>query len=334
MKHIANVVVLIIIVTVVVAFGLESIQLLPVPASEEAELIDHLFGMHLQVIAFLFALISVFMVYSIVVFRRKPGEEGDGDHFHGNTALEIVWTAVPLIIVLYFSYLGSEYLYESMEAEDNELVIEVTASQWAWRYDYPEYGISDSDLYMPKDRQALFKMTSIDVIHSFWVPEFRVKQDTVPGMTKELRLKPTTVGHYRVRCAEMCGQDHAYMLSEVEVMEPADFDAWVAGKQDVGDLTPAERGAEAYQLRGCNACHTLDGTETIGPSWQGLFGSEKTLTDGTTVVADEEYIRQAIIKPNDQVVEGFAPIMPQTYEEQIPPEEINDIIEYIKSLSN
>jgi cytochrome c oxidase subunit 2 len=334
MKHLVAVAVLTVIVALVVGFGLANMELMPTLASEEGKIADDLFALHIQVISFLFALISVFMAYSIVVFRRQPGDEEDGDYFHGHTTLEIVWTAVPLVVVLYFAYLGVQTLEESMAAEPDEMVIEITASQWSWRFDYPEQEISSTDLKMPLNRQVRFEMTSTDVIHSFWVPEFRLKQDTVPGMMKVLRIKPTKVGEYRVRCAEMCGQDHADMYAEVSVMEPADFEAWVAAESAPASDDPAERGAKVYELRGCVGCHTVNGSDAVGPSWLGVYGSEKSLDDGTSVVADEAYIRNSIINPNEQVVEGFAPIMPPSYGEQLSEEEINDLIEYIKSLGN
>jgi cytochrome c oxidase subunit 2 len=336
MKHIVNVVVLIAVVTVVVAVGLNSLNLLPPLASEEGAYVDRLFGMHLQVIAFLFALIIVFMLYSLVAFRRKPGEEGDGAHIHGNTTLEIVWTLVPLGIVLYFSALGTQYLREITASSPDEMVVEVTASQFSWRFAYPEFGISSTELNLPRGRQVLFRITSLDVIHSFWVPEFRIKQDAVPGQIKPLRVTPTKVDQYIVRCAEMCGSQHFSMLATVNVMEPVDFEAWVAEQTAPAvELTPVERGAKAYELQGCQACHSVDGSQGVGPTWLGIFGSEEALADGTTVTVDEAYVRDSIIKPNDQIVAGFAPnLMPPTYGDVLTAEEIDDLIVFIKSLSN
>jgi cytochrome c oxidase subunit II len=166
------------------------------------------------------------------------------------------------------------------------------------------------------------------------VPEFRIKQDLVPGMTTTLRIKPTVPGQYMVRCAEMCGTRHAYMNREVNVMEDSDFEAWVAERQAaVEDLSPAELGAKVAAEYGCLSCHSVDGTRLVGPTWQELFGSERPLQDGTTAEADEEYLHTAIVEPNAQVVAGFpASVMPQDYEERLTEEQINALIEYIKSL--
>lgn len=334
LKHFLIVSVLIAIVTVGVSYLLANLPLLPISASEQAGPIDTLFAMHFRVISFLFALIVVFMLYSLVVFRRRGGETGEGDHFEGHTGLEIFWTIVPLVIVLYFSYIGAQSLDETMRVDPEALEVNVTAFQWSWSFEYPEYGITSSALYLPKDRQALLKLTSLDVIHSFWVPEFRVKQDAIPGenFVRELRVTPTMVGEYTVRCAELCGGAHAYMNSPVIVVEQAEFDAWIAEQQgaDQGGDAVA-RGEQLATEKGCISCHSIDGTTMVGPTWQGLAGHEVTLADGTTVTADAEYLRNAIVDPNAQVVQGFQPVMP-SYENVLTEEEIEALIAYIQSL--
>ena len=337
MKHIIRVIALIILVTIIIAGLLSYINLLPPQASAEARPIDWLFGMHIQVIAFLFALIMVFMIYSIVVFRRKPGETGDGAYIHGHTTLEIVWTIVPLAIVVYFGYLGAITLNDITSPVEDELIVNVTSLQWAWRFDYPEADISSVDLNLPLGRTILLHLESNDVIHSFWVPEFRVKQDAVPGMVKELRFTPTEVGSYKLRCAELCGLSHAYMLGNVNVLPAAEFEDWIKQEQLMTSASPAERGSQTAQLQGCLGCHTVDGNPGIGPTWLGLYGKEETLEDGTTVTVDEAYLHHSIVEPNAQIVQGFpANVMPQHYGdgETISEEQIQDIITYIQSLSN
>ena len=335
MKHMINVIVLIAVVTIVMAALLGAVNLLPVQASAEGAVIDWLFGMHIQVIAFLFALVMVFMLYSVIVFRRKPGETGDGVYTHGNTTLEIVWTIMPLAIVLYFGYLGAITLTDITSPGPDELVVEVSSLQWSWRFDYPEAGISSTTLNLPKNRTTLLKLTSNDVIHSFWVPEFRVKQDAVPGMVKELRITPVEQGAYKVRCAELCGLNHAYMLADVNVMTDEDFENWLTQQEQLAAVTdPAERGARIAELNGCLACHTIDGSQSVGPTWLGVYGTEERLDDGATVTVDDQYIRESIIDPEAQIVEGFLPnLMPSTFEQILSEEEIDDLIEYIKSLS-
>jgi cytochrome c oxidase subunit 2 len=335
MKHFIIVAVLVAIITALVTLGLGSAQLVPPIASEEGLQVDRLFGLHIQVIAFLFSLIMVLMVYSIVVFRRKRGETGDGAYFHGNTKLEIAWTIAPLVTVLFFSFLGARQLAEITAASPDEMVIEVTAQQFAWRFDYPDYGISSAELNLPRGRQILFKLTATDVIHSFWVPEFRVKQDAVPGMTTTLRVTPTHVGQYQIRCAELCGTGHYSMLAPVNVMEPSDFEAWVSEKTMPSDLTTgADLGAETAQLQGCLGCHSTDGSRLVGPTWLGLYGTQEALEEGTSVLVDEVYLRESILNPADQITKGFPNVMPATYKDTLSEEDVEALIEYIKSLGD
>ncbi len=335
-KHFIAVAILVAIVTVAISLAFGGVDsILPTQASEEAEYVDRLLGIELQLIIFLFALIMVVMLYSVVVFRRKPGEEGDGAFIHGHTKLEIVWTLIPLGVVIALATVSAQYLGKIEKPEADEMLVNVVGFQWDWRFEYPEYGISSAELTLPLDRQVRFEMTAEDVIHSFWVPEFRIKQDLVPGQTTTLRIKPTELGEYTLRCAEMCGTRHAYMRRPVKVLEQADFEAWVASEQAAaGALSPAELGAKAAAEQGCLSCHSLDGSRLVGPSWQGLFGSDQVFEDGTTAVADEDYLRNAIINPNAQVVQGYpANVMPQNYAERLTEEQINGLIEYIKSLA-
>lgn len=334
MKHFAIVGVLVVIVTVLVTFGLESIGLMPVEASTQSVVIDHLFGLHVRVIAFLFALIVVFMLYSVVVFRRKPGETGSGDHFEGHTGLEVVWTIVPLGIVLYFSYIGAQALADTRRIDPQAMKVNVTAAQWSWSFEYPEFGITSDTLNLPINRQVDLVMTSRDVIHSFWVPEFRVKQDILPGadLVKELRVTPNREGQYKVRCAELCGTAHAYMEGGVVVMSTDAFNTWVA-EQSKGSDDPVERGKKLATQTGCVGCHSVDGSVIVGPSWKGLFGKQENISDGTTVAVDEAYVHESIVDPNAKVVKGFNPnVMPPVYATSLTEAQIADLIAYIQSL--
>jgi cytochrome c oxidase subunit 2 len=335
-RHIAVASVLVVIVTLLMILLLTSTNLLPGLASEEGAFVDEMFRAQIYVIAFIFSLIMVFVVYSVVVFRKKPGDEGEGPYIKGNTPLEIGWTLVPLIVVMAFATWGALHLTEITASEEGELVVEVTGFQFGWRFDYPHAGVSSDELWLPLGRQVLFRITSRDVIHSFWVPEFRIKQDAVPGRWTELRVTPTETGDYRLRCAELCGYSHAAMISRVVVVEPAAFEAWLQGTaaaQPTGDDTsPAGRGAKLAQDNGCTSCHTVGGTALVGPTWLGLYGSERELENGTTATADEEYLRKSILDPGSQVVAGFSNVMPAAYN-FLPDEDITAIVEYIKTLS-
>jgi cytochrome c oxidase subunit 2 len=337
MKHILGVIALIVAITVAAWVWLNRSfdQLVPLRASEESFFVDRLLGMQFYVIAFLFALIMGFMIYSIIAFRRKPGETGEGDYFHGNTTLEIMWTVVPLGVVLYFAVVGAGYLRDITAPEANELVVEVTGSQWNWRFDYPRFGISSAELILPKDRQVVLEISSIDVIHSFWVPEFRVKQDAVPGMVFPLRITPTEIGTYVVRCAEICGTDHAYMLADVSVIEHEQFEEWVRSQVAPPEGGLTEVGRDIAQLNGCLGCHSIDGTQLAGPTWLDLFGEEEQLADGTTITVDKEYIIESIMDPGAKIVAGYENItMPANFSAVLTPEDLDALVAYIASLGD
>ena len=336
MKHFIIVAVLVAVSTVLVNLLLQNIGLLPVEASTQATIIDRLFNTHFLVISFLFSLIVVFLVYSLVVFRRrKEDAQQEGKFFKGSTRLEVLWTILPLGTVIYFSYLGSLSLAETRRVDPQALEVKVIGRQWSWTFEYPEFGIVSDTLQLPVNRQVLLKMTSEDVIHSFWVPEFRVKQDLLPGenLVKELRITPTIIGSYKVRCAELCGTLHAYMESPVVVVSDADFQAWVDEEVKLLNADPATRGERVSKQNGCLACHSVDGTRLVGPSWLGLYESQRELADGTTVVADDAYLLNSIIKPNAHVVAGYPPgVMPQSYVDSLSDTQLSDIIAFIKTL--
>jgi cytochrome c oxidase subunit 2 len=336
MKHLVIAGILVVVVTALLIAGLEQVRLLPVQASLQAQPIDQLFDLQFKVIAFLFALIVVLMVYSIVVFRRKPGDTTDAAHIEGNTNLEIAWTIAPLATVLFFAYLGGDSLAETLRADPKALEINVIGQQWSWRFEYPEYGITTTTMMMPVNKQAILHLSSTDVIHSFWVPEFRVKQDALPGgddFVRDLRITPSQEGEYKVRCAELCGLQHSTMLAPVMVVSQEEFDTWVESESGglEGDL--AAQGQKLAETYGCVACHSPDGTELAGPTWLGIYGNQEMLTDGSSVTVDDDYIRESILNPGNKIVQGFANIMPPNFGDQLADEEIAAIIEYIKSLS-
>ena len=337
MKHLVIAGILVIIVTALLIMGLEQAQLLPAQASVQAQTIDRLFNLEFKVIAFLFSLIVVFMLYSIFVFRRKPGDDTDAKHIEGNTKLEVAWTLAPLATVMVFAVLGGQSLAETIRGEPRPLEINVIGQQWAWRFEYPQYEVSSDTLYMPIDKQAVLHVSSEDVIHSFWVPEFRVKQDALPGgedFVRDLRVTPTILGDYTVRCAELCGTRHATMLAPVKVVSQEEFDTWIASQSEVLG-NPIARGEKWSKEAGCMACHSIDGSPLVGPTWLNVFGKEERMTDGTIITVDEEYLRESILNPNNLIVEGYpANIMPVNYNERLSLAQIQDIIEFIKSLKS
>ncbi len=337
MIHFIVVGVLVILVGVATYFGLTSLNLMPVAASAQAGSftqagsIDWMWNLQVIAMSFLFAVIVVPIAYSLIMFRRKPGDNTDAEHIEGNTALEITWTVIPLFIVVLFAYFGAFSLGEVRRADPNAMEIKVTGFQWSWRFEYPEYGVVSKELYLPVNKQVVLKMESTDVIHSFWVPEFRLKQDVVPGRVTEYRVTPTLEGSYKVRCAELCGTAHYSMESPVVVVNDEKFDAWIVARQAEAQAakTPEGQGELLVNQNGCLACHSINGATLVGPTWQGLYGSQVTLSDGSVVTADDAFLAESISNPAAKIVQGYPPTMPQY---TFTPEEINNIIAYIKTL--
>jgi cytochrome c oxidase subunit 2 len=279
------------------------------------------------------------MVYSLIVFRRRRGDTTDAEHMEGNTKLEITWTILPLFIVLAYAYLGAINLAETRRVDPEAMVVKVTGLQWSWTFEYPPVNglaVVSDELHVPVGKQILLRMTSNDVIHSFWVPEFRVKQDALPGgdsFVRDLRITPSKTGDYKVRCAELCGTSNAYMEKPVIVSSQGDFDAWMTEQLALAEeasQTPEGRGQAMVAANGCVACHSINGSPGIGPTWFALFGRTEELTDGSTVVADEAYIHESIKAPQAKIVAGFENQLMPTY--SFTDEQIDDIVAYIKTL--
>jgi cytochrome c oxidase subunit 2 len=321
--------------TLLVNAGLTVSNLLPVEASTQAVSVDRLFSIHFMLMSFLFSLITVFIGYSIVVFRAKPGDTQSGKFFKSNNRLELIWMVVPLITVMLLAFVGSQTLADTLRSDPQAMQIKVLAYQWGWTFEYPDTGITTNQLYLPVGKQVLFSMTSRDVIHAFWVPEWRIKQDILPGanLVKTLRITPSEIGNFKVRCAEMCGGSHAYMEAPVNVVSQADYDAWVSQQMAAVSANPEDRGKTVSQTLGCLSCHSVDGKKSIGPTWKGLAGSTVEFTDGTTAVADDAYLKQYIVNPDFKVIKGFpANVMPKTFGKTLTDQQISDIIAYIKTL--
>ena len=335
-RHFVIVGILVILMAILTYIGLDSAGLMPVEASAQAADIDWMWNLEVIAISILFSLIVVPLVYSLVVFRRRKGDTTDAEHMEGNTRLEIAWTIVPLFIVMAYAYLGAVNLAETRRVDPEAMVVKVTGLQWSWTFEYPAVNgltVVSDELHVPVGKQVLLRMTSNDVIHSFWVPEFRVKQDLVPGRITELRITPTLAGNYKVRCAELCGTSHAFMEKPVVVSSQEEFDAWMTdqlAKAEEASQTPEGRGQALVAASGCAACHSTNGAAGIAPTWFNLLGHEVELTDGSVVVADEAYIHESIKAPQAKIVRGFENQLMPNY--GFTDEQIDDIVAYIKTL--
>jgi len=291
--------------------------------------VDNVFLYILFISLFLLGLITFLMVYFIVRYRRKKHPEPVD--IEGSTWLEITWTVIPTLIVLtmfYYGLTGFEFL---KKVPPGAMVVKVVARQWSWLFQY-ENGIQDTELRAPIGKPVKLLLTSQDVIHGFYAPAFRIKQDAVPGMTNYLWFQPTQVGAFDVMCSQYCGLEHSHMLSKIVVLPEEEFTKWYQGKkQEVAAKGPTP-GIQLYRIKGCVACHSTDGSRRVGPTFKGLFGKSEEVVKaekGATIVVDEAFIRDYIENPNAIQVKGYPPIMPKV---STTSEELTALVDYIKSL--
>lgn len=308
--------------------------LLPPAKSTLAEQTDSLFWfVHLSSLALTIGLIAV-IIYFVYKYRRKSEDEVTPLITHNNK-LEVTWSVIPLILVLIVFGWGYKVFMNQQTTPPDAYEINVTAQKWIWQFQYENGARTTGKLHVPAGRPIKLVMTSNDVIHSFYVPAFRQKQDVVPGRYTEMWFNAPEPDSAIIFCTEYCGTGHSDMMGEVVIHEPKEFENWLAsnagGAGKPEDLPPAEWGKQLAQEYACATCHSTDGSKLVGPSWKGIFGTEETMSDGSTVTVDENYIRESILEPNAKVVEGFPGVM-NTYQGQLNDEQINAIIEYIKTL--
>ena len=284
---------------------------------------------------FFFVLITVVLVVFAIKYRRKRDDE-ETPYITGSEPLEIIWTVIPSILLIALFVYGFVVFKEMRTPPADAVDITVTAKQWLWTFDYYNGKKTLNELYVEQNRPVRLVMMSDDVLHSFFVPGFRTKQDVLPGRYVQLWFTPTKIGTFEIFCAEYCGTGHSAMLGKVNVLSPEAYDIWENGLPGEGggavaSLPPAELGEKIYKEKGCNACHSVDGSTLVGPSFKGVFGHTVELADGSKVDADENYLRQSILEPQSQVVKGFQPVMP-SFKGILSDDEVTAVIAYIKTL--
>ncbi len=322
----------VIVLTAVISVVMVQIDWNGTAASTEANDVDKLLDVMIVLSAFVYAIVLVMLGYSIWRYRAKPGDESDGEPIHGNTKLEIAWTAIPTIIVL-FGAVYSWIILDRIEArEPDRLHVKVTAQQFAWKFEYPEQGVTSTDLHVPVDRQVEFSMTAEDVIHSFWVPEWRVKKDLVPGITTHVVATPDREGHYTLVCTELCGIGHSTMRAPVDVESQAAFDKWIkdqGGKpgggaaaaaaeaktaQAAGGGKVAAEGEQLFAEQGCDGCHALKAAGAAGDIGPDL----DQVLPGMTPAE----IKQLIVNPPGD-------IMPKDFGQKLSPQELDTLVSFL-----
>jgi cytochrome c oxidase subunit 2 len=287
--------------------------------------VDGVFLFILVVCVALLALITALMTYFVIKYRKNPTPA----QIEGNRLLEITWTIIPVFVVITMFYYGSMVYTERQRFPEDAMVINVSARQWSWSFTY-ENGKESTVLNVPIDKPVRLLLRSADIIHSFYVPAFRVKEDIVPGMERALWFTAEEQGTYNLFCTEYCGLGHSLMLARVMVMPEEEFEEWL--KPEAVEV--AKAGLELIKIKGCTTCHTTDGTPLIGPTFKGVFGRKSlVLTEGKEreVRVDEGYIRRSMLEPMADLVKGFPPIMP-SQKGVLTAREIEAIIEYLKTL--
>ena len=291
--------------------------------------LDSIFLFILVISVILLVLITAVMVYFVIKYNRKRHPKAV--QIDGNVKLEIIWTVIPTILVLFMFYYGWDGFKALRTVPEGAVVVKVEARMWDWTFEY-ENGKKSNVLNVPVDVPVMLVMTSADVIHNLYIPAFRIKEDTVPGMETYQWFEASKVGTYDVLCAEYCGTGHSAMVTKVFVMTEDEFNSWYEGEieQDV----KLSAGEKLIQERSCIVCHSTDGSIISAPSFKGIYGTERVVvTDGKkrTVTADEVYLKKSILNPQADLVTGYEGLV-MPVQTNITDEELDNIVDYLKEL--
>jgi cytochrome c oxidase subunit 2 len=300
----------------------------PTQASAQAGQVDAIYFFMVAVTAFFSILIATLVVVFAIKYRRRHREEV-GHAIHGSLALELLWTIIPFFIVMVMFVWGAKVFFDLYRPPAGAMEIYVVGKQWMWKVQHMDGQREINELHVPVGRPVKLIMGSEDVLHSYYIPEFRVKADVIPGRYNVMWFTATKPGSYHLFCAEYCGTKHSGMIGSVIAMEPQDFQAWLSGGG--ASESPVAAGETLFGALACNTCHMAD-TQGRGPVLNNLFGNPVQLQDGSTVVADEAYIRESIVNPQAKIVAGFQPLMP-TFQGLVTEEQLLQLIAYIRSLS-
>lgn len=308
---------------------------LPEQASDFAADVDWVHNLITDLSVFFTVAIVGAMIYFAVRYRQRDGVDHETPQIHGSNLLEIIWTVVPTLVCIYIAYYGIVFYRTMRTVPDDAMTIDVRAQKWKWDFYYSN-GKHSSDLVVPVGKPVKLVLSSRDVLHSFFLPEMRVKKDAVPGQYTYLWFRAIKTGQYQAYCTEYCGKDHSAMLAKLHVLPEAQFDQWLADRSAeaaMAKLGPAERGKALYKEKVCNSCHTLDGSPLVGPTFLNIIGRKGKWSDGTEYTVDENYIRDSILEPNKHIVAGFQPNMMPSFTGQMNDEDINGMIAFMRTLT-
>ncbi len=300
--------------------------LFPEQASSVAPLVDGLYLFLVAVTGAVSLLIWLVIFFFAIKYRRRPDNELAQEQ-EPPAILEVTWTVLPLIIFIGIFVAGAWVFLRMQVVPRNALEIYATGRQWMWKFQHPTGQREINELHVPVGRAVKITMASEDVIHSLWFPSFRVKADVLPNRYRTLWFEATKTGRFHIFCAEYCGTSHSGMIGSVVVMEPTDYQRWLAGGSE-GSL--ASQGEKLFQKYACNTCH-MDSGAGRGPMLAGAYGKPRPLDDGSTVVIDDNYIRESILHPQAKIAAGYLPVMP-TFQGQVSEEDLIRLLAYVKSL--
>lgn len=305
---------------------------LPESASSIAPEVDGLFLFVTGVSLILLAGVTAAMLYFVYRYRREDPRERPAP-VQESRVLEVSWIVVPTILVLLVFTWGFKSYVKMNVVPSGSYEIQVRAQQWNFNFEYPN-GVTSDTLYVPRGEQVKLRMSSQDVLHSLFIPAFRVKYDILPSRYTSVWFEATDRGEYDLFCTEYCGTGHADMTKVVRVVSQRDFQEWLESAGTPDDMPLPALGKQLYTQQGCQSCHSLDGSEPIGPTFDGLYGTTgHTMDDGSTVTVDENYLRESILKPEAKVVQGFDNLMPGTFS-NLSERQISALIEFIKDQSD
>tara|TARA_A100001015_G_scaffold110298_1_gene122384 strand:+ start:5979 stop:6938 length:960 start_codon:yes stop_codon:yes gene_type:complete len=305
---------------------------LPGSYSTISQNVDNLFYFTFLISILIASLIFIATFVFIFKYKKTKDNPVAKKQLTHNNLLEATWTIIPLIIVMIIFYWGFTDYLKLVVAPDNAVEIRVTGKKWYWSFYYPDSGAeSTTDLFVPVGQPVKLVMSSEDVLHSFFIPNFRVKKDVQPNRYSNLWFEATKQGQFQIFCTEYCGDAHSSMLANLHVLSRTDYRDKIE-ELAMGDDLPLDLlGEKLYKKHGCFGCHSVDGSEMVGPSWLGLYGKTRNFTDGTSVAADDNYIRESIVYPAKKIVSGYPNVM-ASYAGQLDDRELNALIEYIKTL--
>lgn len=304
---------------------------LPPASSTIAPEVDALFQFIL-VTSIIFFIIVVFGAIYFIYRYRKKGKQDFTSDISENRKLEIAWTVIPTILVFIIFFWGFRTYLKMHIAPAESIQIKATGQKWFWQFDYENGATSTNDLVVPVNKPVELLLSSQDVVHSFFVPNFRIKMDVLPNRYTLIWFEASHEGEYDLFCAEFCGTGHSKMIGKVKVLSEREYNEWLDADSNPGEgLSLEEYGAQLYQSKACITCHSIDGSPNTGPSFTGLFGRTEQFIDGTSASADENYLRESILNPQTKIVQGYQPVMP-TYQGILKDREIDALVTYIKSL--